>query len=156
MRFSEAHLLGTSLVDDLGLVLCLLPILPRQVYYQLARVFVVACVDRVNIILPRPCWWLPHLGRNRRRAIPGMVGLPALSRRRCARRRPAALLALDALLRVFEDLLFAAVRFEVGLKDIVCVLRQVFFALPGPVRLLVVAFPFDLEFQRALSKSMVS
>lgn len=55
------------MVDDFGVVLRLVAVLPCKVNRQLARVLVVAGVDRFDLLFPRPDRRFPSAGANRRR-----------------------------------------------------------------------------------------
>ena len=48
------YLLRTLLVDNLRVVLGLLAVLPDKINDQLSVVVLLATVDRLNLILPRP------------------------------------------------------------------------------------------------------
>lgn len=71
-NLQPTDLLWAFLVDDVGVVLGLAAVLPNQINDQLATAFILACIDCLNFLLPRPCWGAPIL-RCRRSCRVGRV-----------------------------------------------------------------------------------
>ena len=118
-RDHAAHLLRASLVDDLGVVLRLVTILPGEVDHQLARLLVVAGVDGLDLILPGADWRFPRSGAHGGCRRSRMAVVPSLLRPigRGAGARAATLLGLRPRLGLLYDLLLAANALEICFED---------------------------------------
>lgn len=123
-----SHLLRALFVDDLRIVLRLLSVLPIQVDHQPAAVLLLAGVNVLNLVLPRPRRRAPLLLGQRRRRRLGVASVPSRSlrvRHGCPCGFPTTLLPPHGFFCLLKDGLAPADTLVIVLKNLVCCLTAI-------------------------------